>query len=530
MDDKSVIQKQPRKKLRKGQVAGPWITFRKTVQYLALFVFLALFVWSRQGGGTGNLINIPIRLDPLLILVNLVASRTFLAGSSLTFITVFLTIFFGRAWCGWLCPLGTLLDLFPLSRWRKQRPAPSEGWRRVKFDLVIVVFVAALFGNLTLLFFDPLALLLRTLTVSLWPMLDRIVTVLEAGLVNVPFLADPLAIFDGWIRPAILPIQPVFYRDGFLYATIFLGVILLNLLAARFWCRYLCPLGGGLGWLSKLAIFRRKVGTQCQGCTLCTDICPTGTINPAKGYASDPAECTMCLDCLEVCPRGLTNFVPAFSMEKRTEYDPGRREALLAIGATIAGIVFLKSDGLAKRQSPYLIRPPGVRETDPDVVAFTKCTRCNECIRVCPTGGLQPSVFDAGLEGLGAPILMPRLGYCDYSCNLCGQVCPVQAIPPLTLEKKRQQVIGLAYIDQNRCIPWSDHKPCLVCEEMCPLPKKAIQLEKAAVWGPDGTQVAIQLPHVLRDLCIGCGICEYKCPVSGQGAIRVTIPKVAEPF
>jgi hypothetical protein len=235
MDDKSVIQKQPRKKLRKGQVVGPWITFRKTVQYLALFVFLALFVWSRQGGGTGNLINIPMRLDPLLILANLVASRTFLAGSSLALITVLLTVVFGRAWCGWLCPLGTLLDLFPLSRWRKQRPAPSEGWRRVKFDLVIVVFVAALVGNLTLLFFDPLALLLRTLTVSLWPALDRIVTALEAGLVNVPFLADPLAIFDGWIRPAVLPIQPVFYSDGFLYAAIFLGVVLLNLFAARFW-------------------------------------------------------------------------------------------------------------------------------------------------------------------------------------------------------------------------------------------------------------------------------------------------------
>jgi len=530
MDNPIATLKPSRKKLRKGQVSGPWITFRKTVQYLALCAFLALFVWSTQGGGAGNLVNIPMRLDPLLILANLLASRAFLAGSSLTLIIVVLTLVFGRAWCGWLCPLGTLLDLFPLNRARKQRPAPSDGWRRVKFDLVIVIFAAALLGNLTLLFFDPLTLLLRTLTVSLWPALDRIVTALEAALVNVPILADPLAAFDGWIRPAVLPIQPVFYRAGLLYAAVFLAVILLNLLAARFWCRYLCPLGGGLGLLSKLAIFRRQVGTECKGCSLCTDICPTGTINPAKGYSSDPSECTMCLDCLEVCPRGLTNFVPVFSLEKRTEYDPTRREALLAIGATVASVALFKSDALAKRQSPYLIRPPGVRETNPDVVAFTKCTRCSECMRVCPTGGLQPSVFEAGLEGLGAPVLIPRLGYCDYSCNACGQACPVQAIPPLGLEEKRRQVIGLAYINQNRCIPWSDHQPCLVCEEMCPLPKKAIQLEKAAVWGPDGTQVTLQLPHVLRDLCIGCGICEYKCPVSGEAAIRVYMPKVEVPF
>ncbi len=97
----------------------------------------------------------------------------------------------------------------------------------------------------------------------------------------------------------------------------------------------------------------------------------------------------------------------------------------------------------------------------------------------------------------------------------------MQAIPPLTLDQKRLQVIGKAYIDENRCIAWSDHVPCIVCEEMCPLPQKAIQLEDAEVWGPDGTRVALQLPHVLRDLCIGCGICEYKCPVNSEAAIRV---------
>ena len=530
MDNQAIITKSRKKKLRKGQVSGPWIFFRKTVQYLALFAFIALFVWSSQGGGAANLINIPMRLDPLLILANLFASRVFLAGSSLALIVLLLTVVFGRAWCGWLCPLGTLLDLFSLQRARADRPAPADGWRKVKFDLFIVTLVAAIIGNLTLLFFDPLALLLRTLTVSFWPVLDRVVTVLEGALVNVPFLADPLAAFDGWIRPAVLPVQPVFYQAGLFSAAIFLGVVLLNLLAARFWCRYLCPLGGGLGLLSKVAIFRRRVGTQCKGCTLCTDICPTGTINPAKDYASDPSECTMCLNCLEVCPRGLTSFVPEFSPEKKTEYDPGRREALVVIGATVASVALLKSDQLAKRQSPWLLRPPGVRETNADVVAFTKCTRCNECVRVCPTGGLQPAVFDAGLEGLGSPILVPRLGYCDYSCNACGQACPVQAIPPLALEQKRKQVIGLAYIDQNRCIPWSDHQPCLVCEEMCPLPTKAIQLEQAQVWGPDGTSVTIQLPHVLRDLCIGCGICEHKCPASGEAAIRVNIPKVEVSF
>jgi NAD-dependent dihydropyrimidine dehydrogenase PreA subunit len=138
---------------------------------------------------------------------------------------------------------------------------------------------------------------------------------------------------------------------------------------------------------------------------------------------------------------------------------------------------------------------------------------------------LQPALLEAGLSGFWTPVLVPRNGYCDYACNACGQICPVEAIPPLDLETKRNQVIGLAFIDQNRCIAWSDHTDCIVCEEMCPLPEKAVLLDLAQVPSPDGTGLRqIQLPRVLRDRCIGCGICEYKCPVNGEAAIRVFVP------
>jgi ferredoxin len=239
------------------------------------------------------------------------------------------------------------------------------------------------------------------------------------------------------------------------------------------------------------------------------------------------------MECLENCPRSQISFTPVrtgFSAAAGQAYDPGRREALLALGMTAAWLALNRSGLLAKRESPFLLRPPGAREQNPDVVALTRCTRCNECIRACPTSALQPAVFEAGLQGFASPVLVPRLGYCDYACNACGQVCPVQAIPALSLDEKRLQVIGKAYIDENRCIPWADRQPCIVCEEMCPLPQKAIQLETKTLWAPDGAQVDLQLPHVVRELCIGCGICEYKCPVSGQAAIRIYIPPVTVPF
>jgi len=142
-------------------------------------------------------------------------------------------------------------------------------------------------------------------------------------------------------------------------------------------------------------------------------------------------------------------------------------------------------------------------------------------MKVCPTSGLQPTLLESGLEGLGTPWLVSRLGYCDYGCNACGQICPSGAIPPLDLAQKRQAVIGLAAIDRNRCLPWTHGIPCIVCEEMCSTPEKALRLEEVEVTDDRGEPVLVQQPHILEDLCIGCGICEYQCPVAGESAIRV---------
>ncbi len=507
-----------------------WVVARRIVQYLSLAIFLILFLMTRRDAWSPTLVNLPMRLDPLVMLANLFASRTFLADSSIALITILATLVFGRTWCGWICPLGTTLDIFSFGKARGKRPPPPEHWRNVKYVLLIAVLTAALFRNLSLLVFDPLTLLFRSLTVMVLPALNQIVKVIEGALFPVAPLSDAVAAFDMWIRPTLLPSEPLYFHDILLFAVIFASVLALNLFAPRFWCRYLCPLGGMLGMISRVAFFRREVSEPCKGCTLCTSACPTGTINPNKNYASDPAECTMCMECLEPCPRSLIRFTPGFSIAEGQEYDPNRRQAIVTFGLTLAALASFRIDSLAKREPPFLIRPPGAREVNEDVLSLSKCIRCSACIRACPTNALQPSSFEAGLQGFGSPIIVARNGYCEFSCNTCGQVCPVQAIPPLSLEEKQRQVIGKAYIDESRCIAWSDHQDCLVCEEMCPLSDKAVQLEEKEVWGKDNTVVLVKLPHVLRDLCIGCGICEYKCPVNGEAAIRVFVPQTPMPF
>jgi ferredoxin len=105
---------------------------------------------------------------------------------------------------------------------------------------------------------------------------------------------------------------------------------------------------------------------------------------------------------------------------------------------------------------------------------------------------------------------------------MCTQVCPTQAIHKLDEETKKKTIIGLAFIDRSRCIPWYKNENCIVCEEQCPVPDKAIELREERVVHWDGTERIVKRPYVKENLCIGCGICETKCPVEGKSAIFIT--------
>jgi formate hydrogenlyase subunit 6/NADH:ubiquinone oxidoreductase subunit I len=174
-----------------------------------------------------------------------------------------------------------------------------------------------------------------------------------------------------------------------------------------------------------------------------------------------------------------------------------------------------------RERAATAVRPPGALRED----AFVdRCVRCFACVRVCATSGacLQPSLASAGLEAVLTPVARMRQGYCEYNCNLCGEVCPTGAIHTLALEDKQKRKMGLAFIDRNRCIPWAAGEDCIVCEEHCPVPDKAIIFETKEVSIPgEGAKIA-KLPFVVTERCIGCGICETKCPLTGRAAVIVT--------
>ena len=169
------------------------------------------------------------------------------------------------------------------------------------------------------------------------------------------------------------------------------------------------------------------------------------------------------------------------------------------------------------------IRPPGAL---PEEDFRDKCIRCMECVRVCASNGacLQPAGLQNSLDDLWLPVANMRQGYCEYNCNLCTQVCPTDALIPLTLEEKQKTPIGLAHFNKNLCIPYDRNEDCLVCEEHCPTPDKAIKFDVRDYTDPEtGVTRKVKYPYVVKELCIGCGICEYKCPLQGEAGIFVTI-------
>ncbi len=490
--------------------------------FLLLFLWLFLQTESKGANDLGYPVKIFLDADPFIFITTALSSRALDTIPYLAIVIVFATLILGRFFCGWLCPLGTLNDLTGSLTRRPFRAAPSKR-RRLKYYLLIFLLVSSLFSLQLVGIVDPFSLLIRSFSLTIYPLISYATgAVFDAFYsLNVPFVGAVSEAAYGFLKKTLLPFTQPFFLQSLFVGFLFFLVLGLNLIEKRFWCKNLCPLGALLGIFSRYALLKRFLTTDCNTCGACDVVCDGGALSSEKAGWKN-TECILCMNCNDLCPKKAVQYRFLFKgIVPATPMDLGRRNIISSVLAGVIAVPLLKVSPVGKKTylQPKLIRPPGTLD---ESAFLDRCVKCGECMKVCITNGLQPTLLEAGMEGVWSPVLVPRIGHCEYRCTLCGQVCPTGAIKNLTMEEKSKIKIGTAMIDKGRCLPYAHGISCIVCEEVCPTSKKAIWFENTTIANREGQKLALKQPHVDLERCIGCGICEAKCPVIGQPAIYVT--------
>lgn len=515
----------------------------RTISQTAFFLFFIYLVFATQYKYNPAKETVPgilkffFDINPLNLFGSSLAGGILYGTLALGFILLFATIFLGRFFCGWICPLGSINHFFSsFKSERKEHRAIAlmqsniyKPYQSLKYYLLIIIIGMAIWGSLQTGVFDPLSLLGRSISMVVLPALTWLLKAIfswlwSSGSSIVVFIGEILYKFSSAL---FLPAKQPQFNGIFWLALIFIIIVMANRIYTRFWCRAVCPLGAFLGILSSFSIFGLKKNEQaCDSCNKCLLRCQGGD-NPHKELPHHRTECHLCLNCLIDCPHDAISF-GFFENKKKFQAKPQitRRKVIFAGLAGLLAVPTLRSGiGSSYKTKSNLIRPPGSHKEEE---FLARCIRCGQCMKICPTNALHPTLLEAGWEGIFTPYLIPVIGYCEYNCVLCGQACPTGAIAALTVVKKHGDLnskpvsIGTAFIDKNRCLPWAFDTECIVCEEWCPTSPKAIKLTEERVATEDGKTLTLKRPLVDPIQCIGCGACEYACPVEGQKAIRIS--------
>ena len=542
------------------------VTIRRTVQLTLFGLFLLFFFMTTVTGSPkwGIPKDLFMMLDFLVVLKNWVASHhlaVYAIGPSL--FILLLTLWGGRIFCGWICPLGTLIDISDRLLYRKGRifynrkRTETRKYRNFKFVYLLVGLGALVFGVDILAFGDPLSLITRTFTFCIYGPIAYVWNGFLSGMDQIGLGNFAYSRFDINISTWHLP--TMVYYNSIPILLIMVGIIALSSTQERFWCRNLCPYGGLLGLLSRWAWLRHYVHMDgCIHCKKCEAQSRHGCYENLDAKATEEVthaitECIQCFRCETICPTDviqieakvpapLSALIFAKNRDRKIEtpkpqpgIDLGRRRIIGAIGAGLLWASAAKSSatnyqGIMRRypRNNKAMRPPGAL---PEKEFLSACTRCAECMKVCPTNALQPAMLETGWEGIWTPLLVPSIGPCAEKCTSCGDVCPTHAIRPFTWQDKRYKIkMGLANVNHNTCVAWNGGRDCIVCAEVCPysavifrdvfddsLPKDPTQPITAS--GNKGRTKRV--PTVDEKLCTGCGICEYHCPVLPDHSIVV---------
>ena len=428
------------------------------------------------------------------------------------------TLFSGRVYCSTICPLGMLQDIIIYLKRKMGTRKKKRGrfnfqpaFNSVRYSILVITIITLLFGNLfTLYILDPFSNFGRILT--------HIVKPIIIGTNNL--ISYLLETFNNYsVSPSTFNSINIF-AIIFSFTALFI-VVLFSYKSGRFFCNSICPVGSFLGFISKFSLFKIVVNKEtCVGCGVCETVCKSECID-SKAEFVDFTRCVSCFNCFDVCPtHGLKyEFQPTKNivLKKIDTEDYERRSFLLSLlsySLVLTGISYAqkKIEVYKKNKIPVFrpnpISPPG----SIGIEHFTEnCTACHLCISACPTHVLQPSFLEYGFLGMMQPMMNNKVGFCDYECTICSEVCPTNAIQIIKPEGKKRIQIGKAKFIKDNCIVYTQGTDCGACSEHCPT--KAVKMVPI--------ENNLRAPEVKEDICVGCGACEYACPTIPFKAIYV---------
>ncbi len=430
-------------------------------------------------------------------------------------IVIIINLLFGRVYCSTICPLGVMQDIISfiaLKIRKKKMYKYSKPRTALRYIFLALPLIFVIFGGIFLVYLlDPYSIFGRVFSDLVRPLAIGINNVVSLFLEELNIYSVPPVAYKHFnIAAAIFPVS-------------FLGfVIWISYYHGRLYCNTICPVGTILGLISRVSVFKIKIDRiACTRCAKCAIVCKASCID-IKNTTVDFSRCIACYNCIKSCSDNGIHYSYSYKKKpvlKEVIPDKSKREffAKSFIYATgLLGLSKLASSQSVNAGGKKLI--PVVRENPVSPPGSgglehfkLNCTACHLCVTACPTSVLQPSFLEYGFTGMMQPHMDYKTNFCNYECTLCGEVCPTGAILPLSKEDKKLTQIGRVHFIMKNCVVYTDNTACGSCSEHCPT--QAVRMVPYKDY--------LTIPEIHPSTCIGCGACEYACPVKPYKAIYV---------